>query len=140
MKSIVKSGGAGGSAAGRTTEFFRHAKAPAFRFFVPFVACLWGWRSHTPSPLYFHETNRHTIVGCGGVALQNHLPGLGLCPEAKLVALCDSDAATVHRASQQTGVAVVSTKFDEILGRDDVHAVIIATPNFTHATIALAAI
>ena len=80
------------------------------------------------------------IVGCGGVALQNHLPGLGLCPEAKLVALCDSDAATLHKASQQTGVAVVSTKFDEILRRDDVHAVIIATPNFTHAPIALAAI
>src|SRR5207248_999282 len=28
------------------------------------------------------------IIGCGGITLQNHLPGLALCPEAKVVALC----------------------------------------------------
>ncbi len=80
------------------------------------------------------------MVGCGGVALQNHLPGLALCPEAKVVALCDTDAATLQRASQQTGIQVTSTKFEEVVGRDDVQAVIIATPNFTHAPIALAAV
>src|SRR5881628_1455896 len=44
------------------------------------------------------------IVGCGGITLQNHLPGLALCPQAKVVALCDSDPATLQRASQQAGV------------------------------------
>ncbi len=80
------------------------------------------------------------IVGCGGITLQNHLPGLALCPEAKVVALCDADPATLERARQQTGVKVTSTKYEEIVRRDDVHAVIIATPNFLHAPIALAAI
>ena len=80
------------------------------------------------------------IVGCGGVTLQNHLPGLALCAETRIVALCDADAATLKRAQQQTGVAVTSTKYEEIVERDDVQAVIIATPNFTHAPIALAAI
>ena len=80
------------------------------------------------------------IVGCGGITLQNHLPGLALCPEAKVVALCDTDAATLERARQQTGVNVTSTKYEEIVKRDDVHAVIIATPNFTHSPIALASI
>src|SRR5580765_2340054 len=80
------------------------------------------------------------IIGCGGVTLQNHLPGLALCPEAKAVALCDSDPACLQRASQQTGITVASKKYEEIVARDDVQAVIIATPNITHPPIALAAI
>ena len=80
------------------------------------------------------------IVGCGGITLQNHLPGLALCPDVKVVALCDNDPATLERARQQTGVTVTSTNYEDIVGRDDVHAVIIATPNFVHAPSALAAI
>ncbi len=80
------------------------------------------------------------IVGCGGIALANHLPGLGLCPEAKVVAVCDSDPAVLERARQQVGCNIASTDFKEVVTRDEVTAVIIATPNFTHAPIALAAI
>ena len=80
------------------------------------------------------------IVGCGGITLQNHLPGLALCPDTRVVALCDNDAGTLERARQQTGIAVSSTKYEEIVKRDDVQAVIIATPNFMHAPMALAAI
>jgi predicted dehydrogenase len=64
---------------------------------------------------------------------------LRMCPDTKLVALCDADPATLERARQQTGVGVASTHYEEIVRRDDVHAVIIATPNFTHPPIALAA-
>src|SRR6185436_13543689 len=80
------------------------------------------------------------IIGCGGITLQNHLPGLAMCPEVKVVALCDSNEACLQSAVQQTGIKTASTKFEEIVGRDDVHAVIIATPNFVHPPIALAAI
>lgn len=69
------------------------------------------------------------IIGCGGITLQNHLPGLALCPDVKLVALCDSDAATLDCARQQTGVAITSTSHEDIVNRDDVDAIIIATPN-----------
>jgi len=80
------------------------------------------------------------IIGCGSITLQNHLPGLAMCPETHIVALCDTDPATLERARQQTGVSVTSTKGEEIVKRDDVHAVIVATPNLSHAPIALAAI
>lgn len=80
------------------------------------------------------------IIGCGGIALQNHLPGIALCPDAKVVALCDQDAVTLERARQQTGVEVVATRYEEIVRREDVQAIIIATPNCTHAPIAHAAI
>jgi predicted dehydrogenase len=46
----------------------------------------------------------------------------------------------LERARQQSGVKVVSTDYREIVRRDDVDAVIIATPNHTHPEIALAAI
>jgi predicted dehydrogenase len=80
------------------------------------------------------------IVGCGGITLQNHLPGLALCPDTRVVALCDTDPATLERARRETGIAVATTRYEEVLRREDVHAVIIATPNHTHVPIARAAI
>ncbi len=80
------------------------------------------------------------IIGCGGITLQNHLPGIALCADTRVVALCDTNAATLERASCETGIAVTSTDYAEIVKRDDVQAVIIATPNVSHAPIALAAI
>lgn len=80
------------------------------------------------------------IIGCGGITLQNHLPGLALCPETEVVALCDTDAAILHRAARERPHAVCSNDYLEVVKRDDVHAVIIATPNLLHAPIALAAV
>jgi predicted dehydrogenase len=85
-------------------------------------------------------TLNFAIIGCGGITLQNHLPGLAMCPDTKVIALCDADPVTLERARRQAGVAVTSTRYEEIVKRDDVHAVIIATPNFLHPPIALAAI
>src|SRR3954454_14246862 len=80
------------------------------------------------------------IVGCGGVTLQNHLPGLALCPDTRVVALCDPNQQTLERAAREASVGITSTKYEEVIGRDDVSAVIIATPNVFHKPIALAAI
>jgi predicted dehydrogenase len=80
------------------------------------------------------------IVGCGGITLQNHVPGLQMCRDVQVIALCDANEATLEKARAQTAVTVSSTRYQEIVSRDDVHAVIIATPNVSHAPIALAAI
>lgn len=79
------------------------------------------------------------IIGCGGITLQNHLPGLALCPGVKVIALCDANAEVLNRAKEKTGARVASPEYREVLKRDDIHAVIIATPNFLHADIAIAA-
>lgn len=80
------------------------------------------------------------IIGTGGISLQNHLPGLALCADVKVHALCDSNPATLETARQQTGAPITSTRWEEIVTRDDVHAVIIATPNFLHPDIAITAV
>lgn len=103
-------------------------------------ACLGDAPQHTRRIMSSSNVINFALIGCGNIALQNHLPGLALCPEVKVVALCDADAATLERARQQTGVAITSTRHADIVRRDDVDAVIIATPNFTHAPIALEAI
>ena len=85
-------------------------------------------------------TLRGGIIGSGGIALANHMPGFALCPGAQVVALCDSDPATLERASRQTGIAATFTDYRKLLDETDVDAVVIATPNAFHAPIAHAAI
>ncbi len=79
------------------------------------------------------------LIGCGGIAVQNHFPGLKYCPGAELVALCDSNSEALEKASNDTGIKRKTTDFNELLTWDEVDAVIIATPNFVHAPIAKAA-
>ena len=79
------------------------------------------------------------IVGVGGVALANHLPGLALCPGVKVVAVCDTDPGTLERARVATQAPVALSDWREVVTRDDVHAVIVCTPNHVHAPISMAA-
>lgn len=79
------------------------------------------------------------IVGTGQIALANHLPGLKLLANAKLIALCDSDEDVLRRAAEQTGIRATFTDYNKLLEHDGVDAVVIATPNITHPSIAIAA-
>ena len=80
------------------------------------------------------------IIGCGGITLQNHLPGLALCPDVEVVGICDTDEGCLERVRQQSRARVVTRNAAELIEREDIQAVIIATPNLTHPPIALAAI
>ena len=52
---------------------------------------------------------RIALIGTGGISLANHVPGIALCPDARVVALCDVDRAALERASVATGVTRTST-------------------------------
>lgn len=77
------------------------------------------------------------VIGSGGIALANHLPGLALCPDTRVVALCDSSPEVLEKAAKQTGITNTYLNYQDALGRIDVGAVIIATPNYLHARIAI---
>jgi predicted dehydrogenase len=80
------------------------------------------------------------MIGCGGIALANHLPGFELCKQhARVVALCDNDPKVLERAVKQSGISTTFADYRQAIAHPDVDAVVIATPNISHAPITLAA-
>ncbi|MHB1560877.1 MAG: Gfo/Idh/MocA family protein [Isosphaeraceae bacterium] len=79
------------------------------------------------------------FIGTGAVTAYHHLPGLRLDPRAELVAICDADPDLVAKRKEEWSVPIASTDAEAICRRDEVDAVVIATPNDTHRPIALAA-
>lgn len=85
------------------------------------------------------EPIRVALIGCGGIATANHLPALGYCPQARLVALCDTDPDALERMRERSGVEALFADHRALLATVELDAVIIATPNAAHAPIAIAA-
>jgi predicted dehydrogenase len=80
------------------------------------------------------------IVGSGSIALANHLPGLALTGRAKVVALCDSDPKVLEKAAHAEPGARLLSDYRQVMNLPEVDAVVVATPNFLHREIVLAAV
>ena len=76
---------------------------------------------------------RFAVVGCGAVATQYHLPAIVRSPQARLVAVVDSDLGWAVSVARRFGVGFASADYRDLPGRVD--AALIATPNSTHAEI-----
>ncbi|MGE3779610.1 MAG: Gfo/Idh/MocA family protein, partial [Pirellulaceae bacterium] len=76
------------------------------------------------------------IIGAGAVSDYHHVPGIRLDPRAQLVAACDTSSALLDKRRQDWQLDFCTTSFEEVCTSDQVDAVIIATPNFTHREIA----
>jgi predicted dehydrogenase len=83
---------------------------------------------------------RIAIVGVGAVSDYHHVPAIRLDPRATLAAACDSDWQLLEERGKQWGLEFLSADYNEICESEKVDAVVIATPNFTHRPIALAAV
>ncbi len=82
---------------------------------------------------------RLAIVGCGLITEDFHLPAALCSPLVQLVALVDNHLERGKMLSRKYGCDVsVHTRLEEII--DEVEGVLIATPNFTHGTIARVAL
>ncbi len=77
------------------------------------------------------------LVGYGYAGKTFHAPLIAAVPALELAAVASSDAAKVH--ADWPGIAVCATPAD-LIGRDDIDIVVIATPNDTHAPLARAAL
>src|SRR5207247_6783800 len=80
------------------------------------------------------------VIGLGGISGNVHLPGLQLCPQAEIVALCDSNPDLLRQRAGEYEVAHTFTEYGDLLQHPAVDAVVIASPTVLHAPIALAAI
>ena len=86
-----------------------------------------------PTPL------RIAIVGCGAVSRRSLLPVLAGHERIRIVALVDRDPARAGELAELYGVTRVHRDISEIR-RDDVDAIVLATPPAHHAPAALDAI
>src|SRR5260370_31706726 len=87
-------------------------------------------------PLETVELLRIGVIGAGGVGRSIHLPGFALCPQAEIGAVCDPDP----EAARSLGVARTFQRVENLLALRDVDAVVVATPNYLHREIVLAAL
>ncbi|HWB08522.1 MAG TPA: Gfo/Idh/MocA family oxidoreductase [Pirellulales bacterium] len=87
---------------------------------------------------------RLALVGCGGRGRQlaSTLRWTGLARRGgQLVALCDANRPRAERIRDESWPkAVVYEQYQELLDRDDIEGVIVATPDHWHAPITLAAL
>ena len=82
---------------------------------------------------------RVAVIGAGAVSDYHHVPALRLDPRAELVAVCDASPALLEKRKTDWNIDRVTTDPDVICSANDIDAVIIATPNFTHKPISVAA-
>jgi predicted dehydrogenase len=79
------------------------------------------------------------VIGTGIVGGAWHAYVYSRLPQSKLVAVCDLDAQRAEDAAKKYGAEAVYTDYRELLANPAVQAVSIATPDFAHREIAVAA-
>ncbi len=78
------------------------------------------------------------VIGTG-IFGENHALVYSRLPEAELVAVCDIDAERAKAVAEKYGARTYYTDYQELLGNPDIQAVSVATPDFAHRDIAVAA-
>ncbi len=80
------------------------------------------------------------IIGCGGIAVQKHLPALRQFPKlCDMVAFCDKIDERAQKACKEYGAegARVYATYQELLANGDIDVVHVLTPNVSHCAITL---
>ncbi|MHB8863898.1 MAG: Gfo/Idh/MocA family protein [Pirellulaceae bacterium] len=93
----------------------------------------------TSRPIVSPQPVRIALIGAGAVSDYHHVPGIRLDPRARLVAACDTNPSLLEQRKRDWSIDYVTTDYHQICQDREIDAVIIATPNFTHVPIAIAA-
>ena len=79
------------------------------------------------------ETVAIGVLGCGAIAQVAHLPALSRISGVDVRAVCDEDAGRAETVARRFNVPRTCSSLDELLGQDDIQALIVCTPNHLHA-------
>lgn len=80
------------------------------------------------------------IIGCGGISNYFHIPELKAIEEAEVVAVADIKEDRARLTAERFNIKFWYSDYMSLLERNDVDAVVVATPHPTHAKIAVDAI
>ena len=78
------------------------------------------------------------IIGCGAAAV-THARLLAEIPEARLVGVCDENAANAKKFADQYGARAYASYVD-MLSDESIDVVTVATPSYFHKENAIAAV
>lgn len=81
---------------------------------------------------------RVAVVGTGFGTLV-HIPAFQSCPEAEVVAVCSAQESRAREAAARFTIPFWTGDYRSLLQRDDVDAISVSSPPFTHREMALAA-
>src|ERR671928_2262654 len=79
------------------------------------------------------------IIGTG-FARTTQLPAFRACEGARVVAIASGHRENAERVAREFDIPVVASDWREVVAREDVDLLSIATPPVTHAEMALAAL
>ncbi len=79
------------------------------------------------------------IIGAGAVSDYHHVPAIRIDPRARLVAVCDASEDLLAKRKGEWEFDYATTDYEKVCADPNVDAVIIATPNFTHRPMSVAA-
>ena len=85
-------------------------------------------------------TIRIAVIGAGIMGADHAKIVAEDLPGAKLQLVCDLDGARARRIAQAHGAVDVASDPEAAIARSDVDAVIVASPDFTHAPLSIACI
>jgi len=85
-----------------------------------------GKKSSAPSKI------KVGVIGCGGIAKNQHMPGYAKLPDVELVACCDVVPEAAKEAAERFGFKKVFTDYKKLLAIKSIDAVSVCTPNFMH--------
>ncbi|MEA2524390.1 MAG: hypothetical protein QOF73_1617, partial [Thermomicrobiales bacterium] len=79
------------------------------------------------------------LAGCGGIG-NCHAYALSVLPDVRFVGVVDVDEDRARDFARRFGAETYATDLGELLGRDDVDAVVNATANNLHAPLSIQAL
>ncbi|RUX07038.1 Gfo/Idh/MocA family oxidoreductase [Mesorhizobium sp. M8A.F.Ca.ET.059.01.1.1] len=82
---------------------------------------------------------RMGVIGAG-LWGNNHAHTFQVLPETELIGVCDLDEGRALKMKDTFGAARAFTDYMQLISSDDIDAISVATPDFTHAPIVLAAL
>jgi len=86
------------------------------------------------------KTIRVGVIGTGGIATTQHIPGYQALEGVEVVALCDVVPGRAAEAAQGIPGARAYEDYREMLAREHLDAVSVTTPNFAHRDATIAAL
>ena len=79
------------------------------------------------------------VIGCGAIAYKGHLPWYWENPNAELIAVCDANEQAARKAADRWQAKHCYTDYQDLLRLNEIDAISICAPVWTHYEIVIAA-